>query len=267
VKIPGSALSFRSKGRKAATELDFIAEVRDARRHVASVVRDAIPLTLDDATAGRVGRKQVQYDTGLTLAPGRYTLRFVARENGEGKVGTFETPFTIPDLSAGNALRLSSVILSNQRQPLKQQIAAVKNDKELLAENPLIDNSGRKIVPNVTRVFRSGQNLFVYLEVYDPMMPENPSQNRRAASVAANLTVFNGTQKVMDTPQVHMTRLDSRRDNVLPVRLTIPFNDLKPGQYTCQINVIDELGRKFSFPRTPLFVMAAGDPGALTPAP
>jgi len=25
VKIPGSALSFRSKGRKAATELDFIA--------------------------------------------------------------------------------------------------------------------------------------------------------------------------------------------------------------------------------------------------
>jgi VWFA-related protein len=63
VKIPGSALSFRSKGRKAATELDFIAEVRDARRRVASVVRDTIPLKLDDATAGRVGRKQVQYDT------------------------------------------------------------------------------------------------------------------------------------------------------------------------------------------------------------
>ena len=28
-----------------------------------------------------------------------------------------------------------------------------------------------------------------------------------------------------------------------------------------------ELGRKFAFPRTPLFVMAAGDPGARTPAP
>ena len=89
VKIPGSALSFRSKGRKAATELDFIAEVRDGQRRVASVVRDTIPLKLDDAIAGQVGRKQIQYDTGLTLAPGKYTLRFVARENGEGKVGTF----------------------------------------------------------------------------------------------------------------------------------------------------------------------------------
>ena len=267
VKIPGSALSFRSKGSKAATELDFIAEVRDTRHRVASVIRDTLPLKLDEATADKVGRKQIQYDAGLTLAPGKYNLRVVARENGEGKVGTFETPFTIPDLSAENTLRLSSVILSNQREPLKQQIAAVKNDKKLLAENPLIDSAGQKIVPNVTRVFRSGQNLFVYLEVYDPTIPENPPQNRRLARVAANLALFNGTDKVMETPQVRMNRLDSKRDSVLPVELTTQFNNLKPGQYTCQVNVIDELGRKFAFPRTPLFVMAAGDPGARTPAP
>lgn len=263
VKIPGSALSFRSKKRKAATELDFIAEVRDARRRLASLVRDTIPLKLDDATAGEVGRKQIQYDTGFTLGPGKYTLRFVARENGEGKVGTFETPFTIPDLSSQNTLRLSSVILSNQREALKQQIAAAKNDKKILAENPLIDRSGRKIVPNVTRVFRSRQNLFVYLEVYDPMtVPQDPDQNARAASIAASLTLFSGTEKVIDTPQVHVTQLDPRRDSVLPVRLRISFDDLKPGQYICQVNVIDELGRKFSFPRALLLVRAAGEPGA-----
>jgi len=159
------------------------------------------------------------------------------------------------------------VILSNQREPLKQQIAAVKNAKKLLAENPLIDSAGQKIVPNVTRVFRAGQNLFVYLEVYDPMIPETPPQNLRVARVAANLALFNGADKVMETPQVYMNRLDSKRDNVLPVKLTTQFNDLKPGQYTCQVNVIDELGRKFAFPRTPLFVMPAGDPGARTPAP
>ncbi len=56
VKIPGSALSFRTKGSKAATELDFVAEVRDTRHRVASVIRDTIPLKLDEATAGQVGR-------------------------------------------------------------------------------------------------------------------------------------------------------------------------------------------------------------------
>src|SRR5262249_37552798 len=152
---------------------------------------------------GVVERKQIQYDTGVTLAPGQYSLRFVARENGEGKVGTFETPFTIPDLSSQNTLRLSSLILGNKRELLTQQIAGVRNDKKLLEENPLIDRSGRKMLPNVTRVFRSGQNLLVYLEVYDPgVSGDHTPENTRAASIAASLTLFRGTEKVMETPQV-----------------------------------------------------------------
>ncbi len=85
VKIPGSALAFHSKGAKQATELDFIAEVRDARGRPAATVRDTIPLKVDLTTAGQVVRKSIQYDTGVTLTPGAYKLRFVARENGQGK--------------------------------------------------------------------------------------------------------------------------------------------------------------------------------------
>src|SRR6202021_3299159 len=124
---------FQSKGSKAATELDFIGEIRDARGRPASAVRDTIPLKMASATAGELGRKQIQYDTGFTLAPGKYSLKFVARENGEGKVGTFESAFTIPDLAAGAPLRLSSVILSNQVQPLKDTSAGGKKDKKPVA--------------------------------------------------------------------------------------------------------------------------------------
>ncbi len=130
VKIPGSALAFRSKGSKQATELDFIAEVFDARKRPAATVRDTIPLKVDQTVAGQVVQKSIQYDTGVTLTPGTYSLRFVARENGEGKVGTFEMPFTIPDLASGKALRVSSLILSNQREPVSEQVAGVKNDKK-----------------------------------------------------------------------------------------------------------------------------------------
>ena len=70
VKIPGSALSFRSKGSKQATELDFVAHVTDCAGRIAAVVRDTIPLKLDETTAGQVSQKSIQYDTGLTLAPG-----------------------------------------------------------------------------------------------------------------------------------------------------------------------------------------------------
>ena len=85
VKVPGSSLAFHSKGAKQATELDFIAEVFDARNRSAATVRDTIPLRLAGEVAGQVVRKSIQYDTAVTLTPGNYRLRFVARENGEGK--------------------------------------------------------------------------------------------------------------------------------------------------------------------------------------
>ncbi len=268
VRIPGSALNFRNKGSKAATELDFAAEVTDAKGHATSAVRDTIPVKITQTTAAEVARKQIQYDTGFTLPPGKYKLRFVARENGEGKTGTFETAFNVPDLGGGSALRLSSVILSNQREPIKAQIAGAQNNRKLLAQNPLIDADGNKTVPNVTRVFRPGQNLQVFFEVYDPGMPEGAAASAaRFADVSAALGLYQGDKKVFESQPVRANRLSAKGDSVLPVHLNASLADLKPGQYTCQVDVIDEFGKKFAFPRTPIVVMAALPSAAPLPAP
>lgn len=254
VRIPGSALSFETKGSKRATALDFIAQVRDAKGRAADSVRDVIPLKVDEGTAGEVGRKHIQYDTGLTLPPGKYTLRFVARENGEGKVGTFQTAFTVPALESVKTLRLSSLILSNQIQPLKEQLAGAKNNKKLVDQNPLVDN-GQKIVPNVTRVFHTGQKLYAFLEVYDPTVPENLPANFKIASLASTLSIYSGDAKVFETPPVQLHRFNTKRDGTMDLRFQTALNDIKPGRYTCQVNVIDELGHKFAFPRVSIAVV------------
>jgi hypothetical protein len=38
------------------------------------------------------------------------------------------------------------------------------------------------------------------------------------------------------------------------VQIQVPLKGLAPGRYTCQLNVIDEVGRKFAFPRTAMVV-------------
>jgi VWFA-related protein len=254
VKVPGSALQFQKKGARQATELDFIAEVRDARNRPAATVRDTIPVKVDQNIAGQVLQKSIQYDTGVTLAPGAYTLRFVARENGEGKTGTFEARFTVPDLAEAKTLRVSSLVVSNQRAAVSEQIGGIKNSKKLLSENPLVEN-GQKLVPNVTKVFRPEQTMLVYLEVYDPVIPDNLPQNFQVADVETTLAFFKGNQKVFETQAVRTGRLLDGRSAAIPVRLTVPLAKLQPGKYDCQLNVIDELGRKFAFPRTALAVI------------
>ncbi|MBV8708973.1 MAG: VWA domain-containing protein [Acidobacteriaceae bacterium] len=255
VKIPGSALAFHSKGAKQATELDFIAEVFDARNRPASTVRDTIPLKVSGDVAGQVVRKNLQYDTGVTLTPGSYKLRFVARENGEGKVGTYETAFTIPDLSSRQNLRVSSLVLSSQREPVGQQIAGVKNDKKLLATNPLIDN-GQKLQPSVTRVFRPNQTMLVYAEVYDPVIPDFLPENFRRANVQASFALYDENKKVFESAPVRANRLSEKREGTLPVWVQIPVANLPPGKYDGQLNLIDQFGRKFAFSRTSLAIVA-----------
>src|SRR5207244_3430262 len=94
--------------------------------------------------------------------------KFLARENQTGKMGTFETSFVIPDLTVRTgALAISSVVLSNQREPLSAAVGSATNKKKLLDIHPLVLD-GQKLVPSVTRVFRKDQNMFVYFELYDP---------------------------------------------------------------------------------------------------
>jgi hypothetical protein len=251
LKIPGSQVPLARKGSNEVTELDFIAHVVDAKGKVAGTVRDAIRVKLKEPEAAQAGQRHFQYDTGFTLAPGAYRLKFLARENQTGKMGTFETRFTIPDLgSEQRSLRLSSVVWGSQREALAAAVGSAGEKKKLLETNPLVAG-GRKLVPSITKVFRKNQTLYVYFEVYDPSVDET----EKTPSVAATLSFFQGSAKAFESEPVKLTRLSPSRHQALPVQFQVPLAQLPPGRYICQVNVVDESGRKFAFPRAPLVLL------------
>src|SRR5581483_6828470 len=84
VKIPGSELVLAKKGGAEKTNIDFIGQVTDTAGKPVQNVRDSIPIKLSGETAAELGKRPVAYDTGFTLAPGKYTLKFLARENETG---------------------------------------------------------------------------------------------------------------------------------------------------------------------------------------
>ena len=113
VKIPGSDIELARKGGAESTRLDFIGEVKDAKGVLQGTVRDDIAVKLKGGTVGGLATRNLEYDTGFTLPPGSYTLKFLARENETGKMGTFESKFVVPDLTGERKyLPLSSVVLS-----------------------------------------------------------------------------------------------------------------------------------------------------------
>jgi hypothetical protein len=216
-------------------------------------VRDFVKVKLDAAGAEQLTRRSLNYDAGFTLGPGKYRMKFLVRENLSGKMGTFEARFVIPDLAADSAmLKTSSVIWSSQREPVKSAVgAAEKTGRKVTAMNPLIV-AGEKMIPSITKVFRRGQNLYVAFDVYDAAAsPTDPGARR----IAVSMSLFNQRGvKAFEAGPLESTGLAAGRPNTVPVELQIPLKGIAPGRYTCQINVIDEIGRKFAFPRTAMIV-------------
>jgi VWFA-related protein len=250
VKLPGSAIGMTKKRAGQTTSLDFIGQVRDSTGHLAGGVRDQINVKLSEADAAQLDRRHLQYDTGLTLAPGAYSLTFLAREDLTGKMGTFETKFTVPDLNTGKALRVSSVILSSQKEAVTAAVGAADNNKKLLANHPLVQD-GQKVVPSITRVFRKDQTLYVYFEVYDPGI----DPDRKIPDVYAGIELMQGARKAYTSQPVRVNKLATNRPGVAPFSFQIPLARLQPGEYISQVDVIDQTGQKFAFPRNSIVVL------------
>jgi len=45
------------------------------------------------------------------------------------------------------------------------------------------------------------------------------------------------------------------RSKAVPVRLTVPLGGLAPGVYDCEVSVVDTLGQKVTFWRTPVVLV------------
>ncbi len=248
VKIPGGDIELARRGGAENTRIDFIGEIKDAKGMLAGTVRDDITVKLKGENAGQLGKHNLEYDTGFTLQPGSYTLKFLARENETGKMGTFETKFVVPDLTTeARYLPISSVVLSYQREKLDAAVASAEKDKKLLAANPLIQD-GSKLVPSVTRVFRKDEDMYVYLEAYQPGLD-------KTQLMVATVSFFRGGVKTFETAPLQVADGLNPKSKAVPVRFSVPLEKLEPGRYTCQVSVIDPAAQKLAIWRSPLVLL------------
>jgi len=245
-KIPGSEIDLARHGDTESVRLDFIGQVTDSKNKVVKQVRDNLEVKVKGVSAAELAQKNLAYDSGFELPPGVYTVKFLARENLTGKMGTFETKLVIPDLAAEKSwLPISSVVLSSQIEAQSAALASGDQDKKAMADHPLIQN-GQKIVPSVTRAFRRDQTLYVYLEAFEPDA-QQPLQT--------TVSFYRGKTKVFETPMDVSKEAFKVQAKAQPVKLSIPLKSLEPGRYTCQVSVIDAQSQKVVFWRSPVAVL------------
>ena len=92
------------------------------------------------------------------------------------------------------------------------------------------------------------QRLYFYYEVYEP------GAENGTPRLQTSLAFYRGKVKVFETPLVDRNQIDVADRRAAIFQFEVPAASFKPGLYTCQVNIIDEVAGKFAFPRLQLYV-------------
>jgi len=230
IAVPGASIPRATD----KTTLDIAGFIRDERGAPVGRIRDT--LTVPPASADTLAARQVLYQTGVTLPPGRFQVKVVVRENVSGQMGTFEAPILVPELKQ-SPVKVSSLVLGTQLQ----------NVSSRRTPNPLV-RDGLELVPNLTHIVNRSQKVYFYYEVYEPAAEAGAPQLR------TSLSFYRGKVKVFETPIVERARLDVADRRAAVFQFEVPGDSFTPGLYTCQVNIIDAVAGRFAFPRLLMYV-------------
>jgi VWFA-related protein len=252
VKIPGRELALAKRGGAERTLIDFVCEIKDEIGGITITnLRDNVNIKLGDATANELARRPIEYDTGFTLTPGKYSIKFLARDDETGRIGTYQTTFVIPNLNKEvKRVPLSSVVLSSQKVDLKDALYnAIKSKDQAkdAAANPLV-LEGKKLIPSVTRVFSKGRNLYVYLQAYEQHVTTGKS-------LIAFVSFYREHTKIFETEPIAVTPDEASRLRTVPFNFSVSLDQLDPGEYDVQVSVLDPGGQKGTFWQAPVMVV------------
>jgi hypothetical protein len=88
--------------------------------------------------------------------------------------------------------------------------------------------------------------MFVYLQAYEP-------RAKSASQIVAQVSLYRDGQRVFESTPTEVAK-GSGQLNTIALEFAIPLRELAPGEYECQVTVVDPSGGKANFWRTTLAV-------------
>jgi hypothetical protein len=173
----------------------------------------------------------------------------LVRDDETGRIGTYQTTFVIPNLNKEEKrVAISTVVLSSQREDMRNALYNAAKDKGVAESvNPLVQD-GQKLIPSVTRVFSKSRDMYIYLQAYQQNVDS-------ARPLVAFITFYQGQTKAFETPPMEVTEALHNRLRTMPLKFDLSLSKLPPGEYNCQVTVLNPQDQKAAFWQAPVMLV------------
>ena len=91
--------------------------------------------------------------------------------------------------------------------------------------------------------------MYIYLQAYDQVV------TGKRPAIVSYVSFYKGADKVFETSPIQVADSMTNRLKTMPIRFTVPLDKLAPGEYNCQVTVLDPTGAKAAFWSAPVMVV------------
>ena len=238
IQIANRDLHFDNKEGVMHAVMEIYGEITTLSGRRAGTIEDALALDVPENDFQRyVDRKSV-YQKVVPLRPGPYKLSLILKDNISGNMGSLDLSFRVPRIDE-EQLATSSLILADLVQPLPTS---------QVGTGPFVIG-GTKVRPSVKQQFTRDQSLGIYLQVYN--LGIDPETHKPVANIQFEIT-RDGKALLNHTEEV--AKMNNAAQQIT-LQKTMPLKALRPGKYTVQIVVRDNVKNQTLSPVTTFEVL------------
>ena len=223
VQADNHDLVFEDVGGVQTARLNIFGRINSVAGKRSGIFEDPVVTTATVTELSDVKDRKSAYQKAIALAPGTYKVAVIVRDVVSGKKGVIQKGFTVPKYDA-EKLSTSTLVLASRLYTL--------NDREIGGQFAIGD---KKVIPNVSGIYKRGQELGIYLQVYNAGI----DQTTLRPAVDVEYVLMKGGKEVGKQPENWAGMSDAGQR--LTLARLVQTQPLTPGDYEIRVNIKDRV--------------------------
>ncbi len=223
VQTENKELTFSDAGGLQTARMNIFGRIMAVSGKRSGIFEDSVTTSATAVEVVEAKDRKSIYQKAVALTPGTYKVDVIVRDVGTGNRGIRSIGFTVPRYEESKLATSTLILASTLRSTTERDIGG-----------SFVIGSA-KVIPNLSGVYKKGQDVGVYLQVYNTGIDQTTL--RPAVDVTYILT--KGGKEILNQPENWEGLSDSGQR--LTLARMIPTATLATGDYELKIKIKDRV--------------------------
>ena len=226
VQASNKELTFKDSGGLQTARMNIFGRVQAISGKRAGTFEDSVSTSATAEELSEARDRKSIYQKAIALQPGTYRVTVVVRDVETGKSGVRTLPVSVPKYETEKLATSTLVLASRLYETTEKDIGG------------MFIIGDKKVVPNLAANYKRGQEVGVYLQVYNSGI----DQTTLRPSVDVEYILMKGGKELLKQAEDWSGLSDSGQR--LTLARLLPTDQLAPGEYELKIKLRDRVSNQ-----------------------